>query len=63
MGLKDTPTCPECGHEERDAWEINFGPGLEGDTHVWCGRCNTEYWCERSVTVYYRCRTLEANND
>ena len=59
MSLKDAPTCPACGHAETDAWELDFGAGLEGDTHVWCGECETEYRCARTVSVYYRSSPLK----
>jgi hypothetical protein len=49
----DEPVCPYCGHVHRDAWEINFGPGLEGDTDIWCGECGEQMHCSRSVAVSY----------
>lgn len=48
------PVCPYCGHVYTDAWEINFGPGLEGDTTLSCGSCGRDYQCSREVDVYYR---------
>mgnify|MGYP003395084511 CR=1 FL=1 len=30
----DNPVCPHCGYVERDAWEIDFGAGLDGDNEV-----------------------------
>lgn len=50
---QDQPVCPHCGHRERDAWEINFGPGCEGDAIVTCGGCDEEYQCYRECTVTY----------
>lgn len=47
-------TCPHCGHLERDAWEIDFGPGLDGDTVVTCGKCEQEYFASRQVSVWYQ---------
>ncbi len=47
------PTCPVCFYKVRDAWEINFGPGIEGDTEIQCGSCETIYECARTVDVYY----------
>ena len=26
----DNAICPHCGDEDRDAWEYDLGPGLEG---------------------------------
>lgn len=56
MRLLDQPVCPHCGHVERDAWEIDFGPGLDGDTVHTCGSCGEEYEVSREVTVYYSTR-------
>lgn len=47
------PICPHCGREERDAWEFNFGPGLEGETVITCGYCDREYDTTRNVSVSY----------
>jgi transcription elongation factor Elf1 len=47
------PVCPYCGHEERDAWEIDFGPGLDGDTTTSCGNCGEDYFCSREATIRY----------
>lgn len=47
------PVCPHCGHEERDAFEIDFGPGLEGEATIACGNCEREYQAERIVDVTY----------
>lgn len=49
----EKPTCPHCGHQERDAWEIDFGPGIEGDTEHTCHSCGEEYHLERWATIYY----------
>jgi transcription elongation factor Elf1 len=45
--------CPYCGHEDRDSWEVDFGPGMEGDTRVWCGNCDEEFNVSRNVEVSY----------
>jgi len=52
LRLKDAPVCPDCGHVERDAWEIDFG-GVEGETGHSCGACGVEYVVSRQVTYYY----------
>lgn len=36
------PVCPWCGHEERDAWEIDFGTG-ENAEGIDCGSCGREF--------------------
>lgn len=53
------PMCPHCGHIIRDAWEINFGPGLDGETELLCGHCESEFICERSTEVRYSTRKKE----
>lgn len=47
------PVCPHCGCEARNAWEINFGPGCEGDTEITCGSCEEEYFASRQCSVTY----------
>lgn len=47
------PTCPVCFHKEQEAWEINFGIGLEGNAEITCGECETEYSCQRTVQVFF----------
>lgn len=47
------PICPYCGDVKRNAWELNFGPGIEGDIVVTCGSCGEEYHCERNAIIYY----------
>ena len=54
----DLPVCPHCGYNEPDAWEIDFGPGLEGDTEVTCSDCGTGYFCSRNVSVSYSTKPL-----
>lgn len=49
----DAPKCPFCGHEETDAWEIDFGLAWEGDTEVSCGRCGKDYFCSRHCEVTF----------
>jgi transposase-like protein len=53
------PTCPYCGHVERDAWEIDFGPGLDGDTEHTCHSCGKDYFLSREVTVRYASHKLD----
>lgn len=49
----DFPVCPACGHVHRDAWEWNFGDGLEGDIEHDCDNCGAEFGCIRIVDVAY----------
>ena len=51
--LQRQPVCPYCGHIQRDAWEIDFGLGLDGDTDVSCGECGKEFHCRRDVSIYF----------
>jgi transcription elongation factor Elf1 len=50
---QDFITCPHCGYAERDSWEVDFGPGLEGDTEVQCGKCEKIFEVSRQIDVYY----------
>jgi hypothetical protein len=50
---RDSPICPHCGHAEGDAWEIDFGAGIEGDTTITCGECEMDYLASRHCTVTY----------
>jgi hypothetical protein len=58
--LQSAPVCPHCGHVHRDAWEWNFGPGLEGTREVDCDSCGGAFSCEREVTVYYSTAAIAA---
>ena len=46
----DETTCPYCGHEESDSWEI-AGDDDCGETE--CGSCDKKYLFSRSVSVSY----------
>ena len=50
---RDAPICPYCGYARRDAWEINFGPGIEGQAEITCGRCEEDFAVQRNCTVTY----------
>lgn len=51
-------TCPYCGHKDRDSWEVDFGPGIEGDTTVECGSCSKEFFVSRHIEVTYFSRKI-----
>lgn len=51
--LTTDPVCPLCGHAETDAWELDFGPGLDGDATLSCDSCGGDYFAERITHVYY----------
>lgn len=57
------PVCPYCGREVRDAWEINFGPGCDGETEIECGWCERTFTCVRHVTVEYSTEEIEESAD
>ena len=59
--LRPWPVCPYCGHEHKDAWEWDLGPGLEGDGEYECSDCGKPFHVSRSVTIYYTTKT--ASND
>jgi hypothetical protein len=52
--LQPRPVCPHCGHKHDDAWEWNFGQGLDGfiDGRE-CDYCGGVFTCERVVDVNY----------
>jgi hypothetical protein len=55
--LQSRPVCPKCGYEHDDAFEWNFGPGLDGTSEGrYCYRCEAKFDCERVVTVDYTTR-------
>ena len=51
--MTDMPVCPYCGNLERDAWEINFGGGCDGDTDTDCGACGKTYHVSRQCSFTY----------
>ena len=56
--LQNSPVCPHCGHHHKDAWEWNFGPGLEGEIDTRdCDNCEGMFSCYREVSVYYTTKT------
>lgn len=56
------PVCPHCGEKERDAWEIDFGNGTDGDTTITCGSCDKDYLCTRNVNVSYSTGIIKDKN-
>ena len=57
-----TPVCPHCGRKEKDVWEIDFGPSLEGDALISCSSCGKDYFCSRHVTVRYSSKLVGERN-
>lgn len=52
--LQSLPVCPHCGHKHSDAWEWNFGPGLDGSSEGrTCDNCEEAFDCDRVVDVIY----------
>lgn len=51
--------CPRCGYVERNAWEIDFGPCLDGDAETCCNRCGAVLLVTRYVEVTYTTKVRE----
>lgn len=47
----DQPTCPYCGEEQGDAWELRFNANDQTTTE--CGHCGESYIVEREISVSY----------
>jgi hypothetical protein len=47
------PICPNCETEYRDAWELTFDGGGEGETEVECGSCEKPFTIARHISVSY----------
>ena len=47
------PVCPHCGHKHRDAWDLSFDGGAEGECEIECGECGKDYIISRHVSVSY----------
>lgn len=60
---QDRPVCPHCGYKHDDAWEWNFGLGLDGDTSVRCYHCDELFDCERVIDVSYTTKPTHAALD
>ena len=54
--LQLCPVCPHCGHHHADAWEWNFGSGLEGTSQRTCDSCEMDFDCDRVVDISYTTR-------
>jgi hypothetical protein len=50
---KDDPVCPYCGYKMQDAWELDLGPGIEGDGETDCGECEKTFFVSRHCSVTY----------
>ena len=50
-------TCPYCGYEDLDSWEVDCEDGEEVEQE--CGSCEKEFYATRSITVDYSTRTKE----
>jgi hypothetical protein len=61
--MDNNPICPFCQHEERDAWDINFGSGCEGDAELSCGSCGKDYFCSKSITSYYQSSKIKGSEE
>ena len=59
---RDYPVCPHCGNEHRDAWEWDFGPGVEGECVTWCHSCGGEMSVSKMVTITYTSQIPRKSN-
>ena len=56
------PVCPHCGHVDKDAWELNFEGGCEGETTSSCGKCGRDYSVSKRISVFYSTEKIEPDN-
>ncbi|NII53539.1 hypothetical protein [Luteibacter sp. SG786] len=54
----DQPTCPYCGHIERDAWEIPFD-SIDGEVVQTCAHCGEDYHLSRNAIITYTSEPLK----
>jgi transposase len=47
----DFITCPCCGYEDKDSWEVDFGNNE--CTEIECSNCGKEMGVARNVSVSY----------
>ena len=50
-GYTDFITCPYCGYEDRDSWEVDFGNSE--CMEIECSNCGKEMGVTRNVSVSY----------
>ena len=55
----DAPVCPHCGAKQTDAWEMNFGEGIEGEGTFDCDECSEDYHAERVVAISYNTEKIK----
>ena len=61
IDFTDEPVCPYCGKVQWDAWEIDLGPGLDGEGQISCGSCDKEFLIRRHCSVTYSTMKLTEN--
>ena len=54
----DYAVCPHCGYADHDSWELDLGPGLEGDGETSCASCGEDFFVSRNVTVTYSTKAI-----
>jgi transcription elongation factor Elf1 len=47
----DFITCPYCGYEDRDSWEVDFGSSE--CTEIQCANCEKEIHVTKHISVSY----------
>jgi len=56
-------TCPWCGHENSDSWEVDFGSGTSEIARLDCAKCEKIFLATRLVTVDYSTERIEDDED
>ena len=50
-------TCPYCGYEDDDSWEINFDG--ENDLTIQCDKCEKDFIVHQDIDITYCSRKKE----
>lgn len=50
---KTNIVCPHCGYVDRDPWDVDFGPGVEGDAVIDCSDCGKSMSVQKTATIKY----------
>jgi hypothetical protein len=53
------PICPYCKHEQKNAWELDLGPGTEGDGETDCEECEKSFLVSRYCSITYTTKATE----
>jgi DNA-directed RNA polymerase subunit RPC12/RpoP len=53
----DFVTCPYCGYEDKDSWEIQFDNNGQGG--VQCAECAKEFLVQQNISISYSTEKLK----